>query len=65
VAHPNKVLDRDRLLDLLTGAERSPFDRSIDVRVTRLRGKIELNPSEPIYIRTIWGKGYMFCPEGA
>ena len=65
VAHPNRVLDRDRLLDLLTGAERSPFDRSIDVRVTRLRGKIEQNPSEPIYIRTIWGKGYMFCPEGA
>jgi len=65
VANPNKVLDRDRLLDLLTGAERSPFDRSIDVRVTRLRGKIEQNPSEPIYIRTIWGKGYMFCPEGA
>ncbi|HTK97586.1 MAG TPA: response regulator [Pseudomonadales bacterium] len=65
VAHPNKVLDRDRLLDLLTGAERSPFDRSIDVRVTRLRGKIEQNPSEPVYIKTIWGKGYMFCPEGA
>ena len=65
VAHPNKVLDRDRLLDLLTGAERSPFDRSIDVRVTRLRGKIEHNPSEPVYIKTIWGKGYMFCPEGA
>jgi len=65
VAHPNKVLDRDRLLDLLTGAERSPFDRSIDVRVTRLRGKIEQNPSEPVYIKTIWGKGYMFCPDGA
>jgi len=65
VAHPNKVLDRDRLLDLLTGAERSPFDRSIDVRVTRLRGEIEQNPSEPVYIKTIWGKGYMFCPEGA
>ena len=65
VANPNKVLDRDRLLDLLTGAERSPFDRSIDVRITRLRGKIEQNPSEPEYIKTIWGKGYMFCPEGA
>ena len=65
VAHPNRVLDRDRLLDLLTGAERSPFDRSIDVRVTRLRSKIEQNPSEPVYIKTIWGKGYMFCPEGA
>ena len=64
-AHPNKVLDRDRILDLLTGAERSPFDRSIDVRVTRLRGKIEPDAAEPVYIKTIWGKGYMFCPEGA
>ena len=63
-AHPNKVLDRDRILDLLTGAERSPFDRSIDVRVTRLRSKIEPDPAEPVYIKTIWGKGYMFCPDG-
>jgi two-component system phosphate regulon response regulator OmpR len=58
------VLDRDRILDLLTGAERSPFDRSIDVRVTRLRGKIEHDPSQPSFIKTIWGKGYMFCPDG-
>jgi DNA-binding response OmpR family regulator len=64
VTHPNKVLDRDRILDLLTGAERSPFDRSIDVRVTRLRSKIESDPSKPVFIKTIWGKGYMFCPEG-
>jgi DNA-binding response OmpR family regulator len=64
VSHPNKVLDRDRLLDLLTGAERSPFDRSIDVRVTRLRGKIEKDPSSPVFIKTVWGKGYMFCPDG-
>ncbi len=64
VSHPNKVLDRDRILDLLTGAERSPFDRSIDVRVTRLRAKIEPDPANPVYIRTIWGKGYMFCPAG-
>lgn len=63
--HPNKVLDRDRILDLLTGAERSPFDRSIDVRVTRLRGKIESDPSAPVFIKTIWGKGYMFCPDTA
>jgi len=63
-SHPNKVLNRDRILDLLTGAERSPFDRSIDVRVTRLRAKIEPDPGRPIYIKTIWGKGYMFCPDG-
>lgn len=64
VNHPNKVLDRDRILDLLTGAERSPFDRSIDVRVTRLRSKIEADPAKPVFIKTIWGKGYMFCPSG-
>lgn len=65
VRNPNKVLNRDRILDLLTGAERSPFDRSIDVRVTRLRSKIEPDPSSPVYIKTIWGKGYMFCPDAA
>ena len=63
VRHPNQVLDRDRILDLLTGAERSPFDRSIDVRITRLRSKIEPDPASPVFIRTIWGKGYMFCPD--
>ena len=63
VQHPNEVMDRDKILDLLTGAERSPFDRSIDVRVTRLRSKIEENPAEPGFIKTIWGKGYMFCPD--
>ncbi len=62
--HPNQALHRDRILDLLTGAERSPFDRSIDVRVTRLRSKIEPDATEPTYIKTVWGKGYMFCPDG-
>lgn len=65
VQHPNQVLNRDRILDLLTGAERSPFDRSIDVRVTRLRGKLEPDPAQPVFIKTVWGKGYMFCPDGA
>jgi DNA-binding response OmpR family regulator len=62
--HPNRVLDRDRLLDLLKGYERSPFDRSIDVQVARLRGKIEADKKQPCYIRTVWGKGYMFTPQG-
>ena len=65
VRHPNTVLDRDRILDLLTGTRRSPFDRSIDVRVTRLRHKIEPDPATPVFIKTIWGKGYMFCPGTA
>ena len=64
VEHPNRVLSRDTLVDLLKGFDRSPFDRSIDVRVTRLRRKMESDPANPNYIRTIWGAGYMFTPDG-
>jgi two-component system, OmpR family, phosphate regulon response regulator OmpR len=62
--HPNRVLNRDHLMDLMKGYERSPFDRSIDVRVTRLRRKIETDPSVPEYVRTVWGEGYLFTPAG-
>jgi len=64
VEHPNRVLSRDSLVDMLKGYDRSPFDRSIDVRVTRLRKKIETDPSAPRYIRTVWGQGYLFAPAG-
>ncbi|WP_459723633.1 response regulator [Sideroxyarcus sp. TK5] len=62
--HPNRVLGRDNLMDMLKGYERSPFDRSIDVRVTRLRRKIEDDPNAPVFIRTVWGEGYLFSPNG-
>jgi DNA-binding response OmpR family regulator len=62
VEHPNRVLSRDTLVDMLKGFERSPYDRSIDVRVTRLRRKIENDPSSPVYIHTVWGEGYRFSP---
>ena len=62
--HPNHLLSRDQLMDFIKGFERNPFDRSIDVRVTRLRRKIEPDPANPVYIRTIWGKGYLFSPNG-
>lgn len=62
--HAERVLSRDRLLDLLKGYERSPFDRSIDVQIARLRAKIEPDSKHPRYIRTIWGKGYLFTPQG-
>ena len=65
VQHPGHVLTRDHLIDLLKGYDRSPFDRSIDVRITRLRHKIEADPKHPRYIRTIWGKGYLFSPQGS
>ncbi|MDX2503330.1 MAG: response regulator [Gammaproteobacteria bacterium] len=59
ISHANQVLSRDQLIDQLKGHERSPFDRSIDVRVTRLRKKLGNND----YIRTIRGTGYMFIPN--
>jgi two-component system phosphate regulon response regulator OmpR len=62
VEHPNRVLSRDSIMDLLSGRERDPFDRSIDVRVTRLRHKIEEDPAHPHLIRTVWGVGYQFTP---
>ena len=61
---PNRVLSRDLIMDCLSGGDRDPFDRSIDVRVTRLRHKIEDDPSDPKYIRTVWGVGYQFTPKG-
>ncbi len=60
VLNPDSVLSRDRLLNLTKGYERSPFDRSIDVRVNRLRQKIETDPASPVYLRTVWGSGYLF-----
>ncbi|MDH5580234.1 MAG: response regulator, partial [Betaproteobacteria bacterium] len=64
VEHPNRVLSRDMLIDRLKGYERGAFDRSIDVRVTRLRRKIEADPAHPAYIRTVRGEGYLFHPNG-
>ena len=60
--HPYRVLSRDALIDLLKGQERAPFDRMVDVRVTRLRRRIEPDPAHPVYLRTVWGEGYLFSP---
>jgi two-component system OmpR family response regulator/two-component system phosphate regulon response regulator OmpR len=64
VTHANRALSRDWLMDQLRGFERDPFDRSIDVRVNRLRKKIEGDPANPVYIRTQRGQGYLFVPQG-
>lgn len=61
--HPNKVLSRERLLDLAHNRGREPFDRSIDIRITRIRRKIEIDSRRPRVIRTVRGAGYMFVPE--
>jgi len=60
--HPQRVLNRDQLLDLARGRAAVPFDRSIDVQVSRLRRKIEPDPQEPTLIKTVRGGGYIFTP---
>ena len=62
VEHPQRVLTRDQLLDLARGRSAVPFDRSIDVQVSRLRRKIEPDPAEPTLIKTVRGGGYLFTP---
>jgi two-component system phosphate regulon response regulator OmpR len=61
-SNPNIVLSRDQIMDHLKHCDRDPFDRSVDVRVTRLRHKIEDDAAQPHYIRTVWGVGYQFTP---
>jgi two-component system OmpR family response regulator len=65
IDHPNQVLSRDRLLTLTRNREWEPFDRSIDIRITRLRRKVELDPDHPRTIRTVRGAGYMYVPASA
>lgn len=62
IEHPNQVLTRDRLLNLTRDRDWEPFDRSIDIRITRLRRKIESDPDSPRTIQTVRGAGYMFVP---
>ncbi|MCS5592157.1 MAG: response regulator [Gammaproteobacteria bacterium] len=62
---PNQPLSRDYILNQLSGIDRDPFDRSVDVRVTRLRKKIEADSAAPQFIRTVRGIGYRFTPAGS
>ncbi|WP_334134419.1 osmolarity response regulator transcription factor OmpR [Tepidimonas sp.] len=63
VRHPRQPLSRERLAILARGREFEPFDRSLDVQVSRLRKLIEPDPANPRYIQTVWGVGYMFVPD--
>ncbi|MEM7025974.1 MAG: response regulator [Pseudomonadota bacterium] len=63
VEHPNRVLSRDQLLDLAHNKDWEPFDRSIDIRIARLRRKIETDPSKPQVVKTVRGAGYIFVPK--
>jgi two-component system OmpR family response regulator len=63
VDHPQRVLNRDQLLDFSRGRIAAPFDRSVDVQVGRLRQKIETDPKNPEIIKTVRGGGYIFTPS--
>jgi two-component system OmpR family response regulator len=63
VERPQRVLTRDQLLDITRGRDTVPFDRSIDVQISRLRRKIESDPKEPVRIKTVRGGGYVFACE--
>ncbi|MGA8862734.1 MAG: two-component system response regulator OmpR [Gallionella sp.] len=65
VLHPRQPLSRDKLMELARGRDHDPFDRAIDVQVSRLRKLIEPDPAKPRFIQTVWGHGYVFVPDGA
>ena len=61
--HPGRVLNRDQILEELNGLDWEPFNRSIDVMISRLRQKLKDDPKHPELIKTVWGTGYMFIGE--
>ena len=61
--HPNQVLSRDQLLTYTRNRDWQPFDRSIDIRIARLRRKLEPDPEHPQIIKTIRNAGYMYMPK--
>lgn len=64
VTHARRALSREKLLELAHHKRWDPFDRSIDIRIGRLRKKIEPDPGKPSVLRTVRGEGYMLVPEG-
>lgn len=62
--HPNRPLSRERILHLSQRRDAGPFDRSVDLRIMRLRKKVEPDPEHPRFIRTIRNEGYLFVPTG-
>ena len=65
VRHPRQPLSREKLAQLARGREFEPFDRSLDVQVSRLRKLVEMDAASPRFIQTVWGVGYVFVPDGA
>ncbi|TNC95059.1 MAG: ompR [Gallionellaceae bacterium] len=64
ITHPRHPLSRDKLMELSRGRDHEPFDRAIDVQISRLRKLIEPDTNKPRFIQTVWGHGYVFVPDG-
>jgi two-component system phosphate regulon response regulator OmpR len=64
VRHPRQPLSREKLALLARGREFEPYDRSLDVQISRLRKLVEMDAAAPRYIQTVWGVGYVFVPDG-
>lgn len=62
ILHARRVLNRDQLLEMAHHQKWDPYDRSIDIRIARLRKKIEVDPTKPEVLKTVRGEGYMFVP---
>lgn len=63
VQRPRMVLTRDQLIDITSGRDAQPFDRSIDNQISRLRKKLESDPRNPTIVKTVWGGGYVFSAD--
>ncbi len=63
LGHPNRVLTRDQLIDLMLSRDAAPFDRAIDVQVSRLRHRLREDAKEPAIIKTVRGQGYVFSAQ--
>ena len=61
---PSKARKSWSLIDLMLSRDAGPYDRAIDVQISRLRKMIEPDPTQPRYIQTVWGVGYVFVPDG-
>ncbi len=61
--NPHTVLSRDQLLDELRGIECEAYNRSVDITMSRLRQKLNDDPHNPRFIKTVWGTGYIFIAE--
>ena len=64
VRHPRVPMSREKLAQLARGRDFEPYDRSLDVQISRLRKIIEGDVASPRYIQTVWGTGYVFVPDG-